>query len=210
MIALVGANGVGKTTLARAFAEANAIHFVETTVSATYKAIGCDPAVEYDIATRVAIQTVVLEEITRQYEAGCKTGLVWIADRSPIDLAAYMLADVQRTTCNDPEVSAAVLDYVQKCIEVANRFFSVLVLVQPGIKVELMREGKAPSAPAFQEHFNALAFGLLMDERLMQRHYFIKRSFTDPKARQDCLTKIVIASVDRFREANAAETTVKH
>jgi hypothetical protein len=175
MIGLVGANGVGKTTLAREFAIEQKIGFLETSTTAMLTAVGIDPAADYDLGTRYAAQVVVLTAMTRQYEAMSRKARVWITDRTPLDLAAYMLADVTRTNCDDPEMIQCVMDYVQNCFDVANRFFGLLVLLQPGIEVPLVREGKANSSPAFQEHFNALAFGLLMDERLRQQHFYIKR-----------------------------------
>lgn len=211
MIGLVGANGVGKTTLAREFGKEQNVTVLETSTSAVYAAIGYNPAVDYDLGTRLAIQMVILDALTKQYEAATRTSTLWISDRTPIDLATYMLADVMRSSCNgNPELSAAVVDYVDKCFALANRFFSIMVLVQPGIVTPTDREGKAPGHRAYQEHFNHLAFGLLMDQRMGGRHFFLKREVLDLQERKKSLFNAVTSSIQKHKELMETLTTVAH
>ncbi|MNV85840.1 hypothetical protein D3C71_1798230 [compost metagenome] len=121
----------------------------------------------------------------------------FISDRSPIDLASYLLADVTRQTlAGQPEVAKAVNYYVKRCIESANRFFATIVLVQPGIAL-VEEEGKAPACPAYMEHLNALQLGLLTDSRLESRNYSIRRGYLDLDVRIQCLENCLRAAQDK-------------
>lgn len=153
--------------------------------------LGKDPKVEYPIADRIAIQESILHAFERQYIDASKRHEVWIADRTPIDLASYMLADIQRSTLvGSPAVAGMVTDYVKRCLETTNRCFATVVLVQPGIAL-VEEAGKAPCCPAFIEHINALQSGLLLDQRLMVSHYMIPRRIVDLRNRIDSVAQAV-------------------
>ena len=183
MIGLVGCNGVGKTTLAKAFALKQDIPFVATSTSAVFERLGMDPKAEYSFAVRLQIQEAILTALEGQYALARKSSALFIADRTPFDLAAYTLADIQRSTLHgDQETTAAAMNYVQRCFKAAAENFSVIALVQPGIAL-VERDGKAQSCPAFMEHFNAIAFGLLVDERNEVQRFMIPRSVLSVEAR---------------------------
>lgn len=152
--------------------------FVKTSTSEVFAAIGCDPKVEYPIDQRIAIQEAILYALERQYSAARVKNPVFVSDRTPLDLAMYLLADIQRSTlAGSPEVAKLVLDYVQRCFDSTNQWFSTVVLVQPGI-VLVEEAGKAPACPANIEHLNAVLGGLLLDPRLMSGHFMIPRKYT--------------------------------
>ena len=169
--------------------------------------IGKDPKVEYPIADRIAIQEAILHAFERQYADASRRYEVWISDRTPIDLAGYMLADVQRSTLvGSLGVANMVNDYVKRCLEVTNRCFSTVVLVQPGIPL-VEEEGKAPCCPAFIEHLNALQAGLLLDQRLMTGHYMIPRRYTNLRDRIDSVAKAVEHATDAAKVLRTAMDT---
>lgn len=195
MIGLCGAHRVGKTTLAQAFAQQQDIPFVRTSATEVFNALGKDPKAEYSIEERLGIQEAILHAFERQYADAQNRSMAFIADRTPIDLASYMLADVQRSTfAGKPELAKMVTDYVDRCINSANRWFSTIVLVQPGITL-IEESGKAPACPAYIEHINALQTGLLLDERLTVRHYMIPRGYTDLQDRIDSVVNAVSHAV---------------
>lgn len=208
MIGICGAQRVGKSTLAEAFAQEAKIVYLRTSTSAVFAALGKDPKLDHSLEEQVGIQYAILEGLTMQYERAAKESAIWIADRTPVDMAGYMLAAVQRENCT-PELSAMIMAYVDKCIEVANRFFSVLMLVQPGITV-VEAEGKAPGVAAYQEHMNLVMFGLLMDPRLGQRHFFMRRDVLDLGARKATLFKAVKASLEAHTATMDLIEAVKH
>jgi predicted ATPase len=196
MIGLTGANDTGKTTLAKAFAQAKDIPFVQTSGSAVFKMLGLDPSKDYPIEERLAIQEAILQAFEIQYADATARTPLWISDRTPIDLASYMLADVSRETlAGKPGLARMIDDYKKRCIASANRFFSVVVLVQPGIPLTQNRPGKAPSCPAFMEHLNHLQFGLMKDESVHFKNFYIPRRYTELSQRVECLTNAVSSAI---------------
>jgi hypothetical protein len=176
MIGLIGGHRVGKTSLAKAYAEKNDAVFLETSVSAMFKDMGHDPAGTFDFATRLAIQEEILKRLDAVYAAQ-PVGQAVITDRTPIDLLGYTMAEAIGMT-----VSTALQDrfdrYVRDCFRVLNKRFATVVLVQPGIAL-VAAEGKAAMNKAYIEHLNSLMFGLMMDERTKCAHYYIRRAMLD-------------------------------
>jgi predicted ATPase len=209
LIGICGAHRTGKTTLADAYAQTEGIPFLKTAVSEVYRSIGIDPKADIPFGTRLAAQMVVLEALSGQYARAAKSGKVWITDRTPIDLAAYLLADVQRETCLEPSMSQAVMKYLDDCMALTNLHFGVLVLVQPGIPV-VEAEGKARGEPAYQEHLNALMFGLMMDSRVMARPQYIAREVTDPLQRLLGLQKAVSSTIGHHQKMMELTGAVIH
>lgn len=175
MIGLCGAHRTGKTSLARAFAEKHKLEFVQTTVSQVFKDMGLDPAVTYDFKTRLDVQEAILKRSDAQYAAvGAKPA---ITDRTPLDFLMYTLADaVQNTVPEDQQ--ARFKKYVQSCIDVTNKRFGVLLVVQPGIPV-VVEEGKAALNEAYIEHLNSIVLGLSVDERIKSAHFYLPRHMTN-------------------------------
>lgn len=191
-LGLSGSHRTGKTTLAAAFAEQEKRTFVRTSASEVFALLGKDPKVDYPIGERIAIQEAILYAFERQYQEAEKRDVPWISDRTPIDLASYMMADVMRGTFEgEPEFAMMVNDYVARCIAATNLWFSTVILVQPGIKV-VEAPGKAPGCPAYIEHLNVIQAGLLINEDLVVRHYMIPRRFTDLESRIECLKNTMI------------------
>lgn len=206
MIGLSGANGTGKSTLAQAFAKEVEIPFVATSASEVFKNMRLDPTVEYPLDLRLLIQEALLVTFERQYVEAADKSEIFITDRTPIDLASYLLADVQRSSLTlEPGLAGEITRYVDKCFKSTSRFFSTVVLVQPGIVTDLFREGKAPSCPAYQEHLNAIQLGLLCDERNLSRRYVIPRDVKSIEARVKSLigaTKAAFSAAQALRDSN--------
>ena len=199
-LGLSGAHRTGKTTLAQKYAQENDIVFVRTSGSEVFAMLGKDPKAEYPIGERLAIQEAILTAFTKQYQEAERRGGDggWISDRTPIDLASYMLADVQRSTVNSPEVAALVNNYVERCMKVASDHFAAIILVQPGIQT-VEEQGKAQACPAYMEHLNLLQRGMLADGRLNAMKYFIPRKYTSLQQRIDCIERVCDA-VNEFHD----------
>jgi hypothetical protein len=191
---LVGAHRTGKTTLAKRFSEVSMIPFVQTSTSAIMQRNGFDPRLDYPLADRIHMQEIILDELDLLYRESPR---VFITDRTPIDAAAYMLADVTRT---DTMLDVRIMKYVERCLSVTNEHFSMLLVVQPGIPLK-EEEGKAPANPAYIEHIAQLVMGLVNDERLGSRHFFIPKRFTRLEDREACL----IYSIRRAKEKAGLE-----
>ncbi|MDA8171584.1 MAG: AAA family ATPase [Nitrospiraceae bacterium] len=161
-IGLCGSHRTGKTTLAAAISRRAGMPFVQTVTSDVFRQFGLDPAKPLPFEKRLWIQDKVLEAaeaIWRQTSGG------FVTDRTPVDMMAYTLADIQGATEADFGRLEAYLD---RCFESANRFFDALVVVQPGIKL-VHEEGKAALNRAYMEHLNYLVLGLASDRRLKAR-----------------------------------------
>lgn len=107
---------------------------------------------------RLWIQDKILNDAERLWAGGSDR---FITDRTPIDMAAYTLADIQGITAVDAD---ALASYVNRCFSSANKYFDRLILVQPGIPI-IDAPGKAAPNKAYMEHLNSMMIGLLHDER---------------------------------------------
>lgn len=192
MIGLVGAHRTGKTTLARLFAERQDVAFIETKTTQVFLDLGFDPKVEYDFKTRLMIQRKILESADKLYRGADR---IFITDRTPIDMLAYTLADVTRTTVNG-ELEKELKAYSDDCIELTNRHFNTLMLVQPGIKM-VETEGKAPVNYGYIEHLNHLMMGIVVSEAVKCNHYYIPRHMTDLEDRCSALELAVSRVEDK-------------
>lgn len=190
-IGLCGAHRTGKTSLARAYAQRRDVPFVETSVSAIWRELGLDPAVTYDFETRLMVQEKILQRVDAVY--GEFSGLDFVSDRTPLDMAAYTLGDAigDRVPVGCHERLAK---YINACFEVTNRRFGMVFLIQPGIAL-VEEEGKAAMNSSYIEHLNSLILGLTVDERLTCQHFYMPRAVLDFEDRLQALS----ASVDRAR-----------
>lgn len=196
-IGLCGSHRCGKTTLARQYAEKHGIQFVETSVSAIWKEMGLDPSIRVDFQTRLTVQ----EEILKRVDAKLATyaGLDYITDRTPLDMAAYTLADAIHDTV-PAGCQERLANYINACFESTNKRFAIVLLVQPGI-TPVHEEGKAIINAGYMEHLNSLMLGLTVDERLTCSHFYMPRAILGMQERLDALS----ATVDRCRSRANAE-----
>lgn len=167
-IGLCGAHRVGKTTLAQAVSHTTGIPFLKTHTSHLFQQHGLDPAKPMNFHTRLSIQQEILTagETVWSQESGR-----FLSDRTPVDMAAYTLADVHGTTTLD---ETAFRQYLTDCIEKTNRFFSTLIIVPPGIPL-VPEPGKAALHEAYIEHIHTLIVGLCHDERITAKIYHLER-----------------------------------
>jgi hypothetical protein len=167
-IGLAGSHRTGKTTLALAIAQEKNIAFVKTDTSAVFKQQGLHPAAPMDFNTRLWIQNHIIEAAVQIWQSEPKD---FITDRTPLDFMAYTLADIQGAT----EVDFAELTgYLTRCIDATNRFFNLLVVLQPAIPL-VYEPGKAALNPAYMEHLNVIIQGLCHHDDLICPSIIIKK-----------------------------------
>lgn len=175
-LGLCGAHRTGKTTLAIALASHLNIPFVRTTTSQVFAYLGLDPAEPMDFQTRLFVQNHVLEAAERVWQ---NSATQFISDRTPIDMIAYTLGDIQGKT----EVDFDLLNrYIDRCFASTNQFFQNLAIIQPGIPL-VYEEGKAALNAAYIEHINILVIGLCRDSRLKAKVFCNAREEIDLKIR---------------------------
>ena len=158
-LGLCGGHRTGKTTLAIALASDLNIPFVRTTTSQVFAELGLDPAEPMDFKTRLFIQNHVLDAAEKVWQDSPSP---FISDRTPIDMIAYTLGDIQGKT----EVDFDLLNqYIDRCYASTNQFFQNLAIIQSGIPL-VYEQGKAALNPSYIEHINVLVIGLCHDSRI--------------------------------------------
>lgn len=187
-IGLCGSHRTGKTTLAACVSKEAKIPFLQTTTSEVFAAHGLDPAAPMDFITRLRIQHEVVAAAEEIW--GAARG-PFVSDRTPIDMMAYTLADIQGATHVD---FAQLAGYLDHCYQVTNSLFSHLVVVQPAIAL-VHEEGKAALNRAYMEHLNTLIIGLCRDERLRSRARLMPRTLIALEARLADLLECEVASL---------------
>lgn len=185
-IGLAGSHRTGKTTLAQEYSEKMGVPFVQTSASEVFKMMGFDPKADYDFKVRMLIQNEILDASEKLWRAQKGD---FITDRTPIDMLAYTIADIQRENL-DKDDEKIFMDYQRSCIDVLNRQFSMLVVIQPGIKL-VEAEGKAPANEAYIEHINTLVVGIVNDARIGCSKFIMSRKTTDLRRRLDVLDQAV-------------------
>jgi hypothetical protein len=194
-IGLCGPHRTGKSTLAKVYAEKQGVDFLATRSSAVFERLGLSPKEDYSFRTRLKIQEEILADAIALYSV---TGNDWITDRTPIDMLAYTLADVQRANIDD-EDAERVKKYMEACIRATNMYFSTLILVQPGIEI-VEDPTKAPGNMAYIEHLNALIMGLMVDERVRPAHFYVPRRMISIEERLNCVDTAVNVTVRKAQE----------
>lgn len=175
-IGLCGSHRTGKTTLASALAARCGKSVLKTQTSAVFAAHNLDPAQEMDFKTRLWIQGHILDDAQGLWE---KQTQAFIADRTPLDMLAYTLADIQGVTEVDHQ---ALLAYRARCFELSNRFFPNIVILPPAIPL-VHEAGKAALNPAYIEHLHCVMLGLAHEESLNSRPLVMPRAVLDLEAR---------------------------
>jgi hypothetical protein len=175
-IGLCGSHRTGKTTLAEEISQRTGIPFVKTSTTGVFREHGLDPSRPMEFHRRLWIQHKILDAAEKAWNSGHRQ---FITDRTPLDMAAYTLADIQGST----EVDFGGLEgYLDRCIGVTNTFFQILVLVQPGIPL-VYETGKAALNEGYLEHLNFLILGLCNDDRIKSTFLSLPRDVTDREAR---------------------------
>jgi hypothetical protein len=181
-IGLCGSHRTGKTTLARNIAKQCDLEFVVTTTSEVFAANGLKPSSPMDFKTRLWIQDKIITAAEEVW-AGCDR--TFITDRTPLDMLAYTLGDIQGVVMVD---FVPLQEYIERCIQSTNRFFGCLCVVQPGIKL-VPAPGKAALNLAYIEHLNTLVLGLCADERITVPFHLLPRQVVDLQKRCDFLVQ---------------------
>jgi len=158
-LGLCGAHRTGKTTLAIALASDLSIPFVRTTTSQVFAELGLDPAETMDFKTRLFVQNHILDAAEKVWQDSPSP---FVSDRTPIDMIAYTLGDVQGKTDVDFDL---LNQYIDRCYASTNQFFQNLAIIQSGIPL-IYEQGKAALNPSYIEHINVLIIGLCQDSRI--------------------------------------------
>lgn len=160
-IGFVGPHRSGKTTLARLLAEELKVDLVESEVSAIARDMKFNMGAKNSLGTRLKFQEKVLVNFLNTQ---VKREGDFVSDRTPIDAAAYLMADVQASV-GTIEQQEEVLEYCDAAMRMLSRTYDIVIFVPAAISVE-PAEGKPPINPAYQEHHGMLCAGMLCDDQV--------------------------------------------
>ena len=183
-LGICGAHRTGKTTLAELISVQTGKNFLRTTTSEIFRQHGLDPSKPLTFVDRLKIQKKILIAYEQIWSVQDKE---FISDRTPIDLMAYTLADIQGSV----EVDYFELSqYIENCFSATNKYFKLLIIIQPGIEL-VAADGKAALNKAYMEHLNTLVIGLCHDSRLRCKIARIKREKIELESRLKEIQKIM-------------------
>lgn len=179
IVGLTGSHRVGKTTLGNEFVKHNPnFTFAATSVSAMMKHHGFNPQLNYHFYDRLQIQNIILDELDAFYGRFTKDT---IFDRTPLDAAAYLLADIQREGLT-PEEHEAATKYLDRAFDITNRRFTLLLFI-PSVLPLVDDPAKAPATKGYVEHIQAVIGGLRADQRMKVKYASLSRSCIDIESR---------------------------
>lgn len=166
MIGLSGAHRSGKSTLAEAWhrhmTEMGAeVEHVRVDTAGVIARFNLECGDINDVATRIDVQRAIADHYHELFN-GRRTPFV--SDRTPLDVAAYMLADLGQQPLPDA-LETRALEIVEDCIDIANACFGIILLLPPVLPYK-PAPGKPPANKAYQQHFHMLMQGLINDPRL--------------------------------------------
>lgn len=159
-IGFAGAHRTGKTTLARELAAQLGLPFVQTSISQTFKQLGYDPAVDYDLPTRIMIQQKVREAEIEKWQAQTQA---YVTDRTPVDMIAYTLACAHQEQIT-PELDAQLQAYIHDCLQDTLKYFTWVFEVLPALPI-VHEPGKASSTKTHVQHIALIVSGMLMHHK---------------------------------------------
>lgn len=178
-IGFAGAHRTGKTALARIIARCHQAPLVDSPMGKVANDYQFNMATDNRLTSNgMVMQREQQAELVRRIEAA---GPRFVADRTPIDTAAYLMADATAPAGADTDYPERVVEYVERAMRLTAELFDVVILVPPAITFELL-DGKPPINPAYQEHIHQLIRGFLYDDE-----------FVGPRVCQIKRTNIVLA-----------------
>lgn len=155
-IGLCGAHRTGKSTLAAMAAKRLNIKHIASPVSEIAKSYNFNMDEDRrDAPHFFTMQKHILVAIAESV----KDEASFVSDRTPLDAAAYLFADVQANT-GDADWQEQVLNYQAKAIAATHNLFDAVLLVPPAIPFDPM-DGKPGGNLAYQEHHHLICAGLV-------------------------------------------------
>lgn len=173
---IAGAHGTGKTTLATMISEETGLPLILTNLGEVCKTSGYSPRSGAPLIERMAAQWKMLEKLESMYQ---KEGGRFIADRTPIDCLAYVLADKEATGYMSEDLKRDIQAYTDRCFEVANRYLSTVVITPSSIPYTDYRPKlDAGGSEMYREILNFLITGVASDPRCRASVLVIPRNIT--------------------------------
>lgn len=159
LFGLSGSAGTGKTTLARRVADDLGITFMPTSITQSAKRHGFDAVAPMSVVKRLEMQMKLLEDHVSMV---CKADRPLIVDRTPIDMAGYMLAEIgmHSHTFLQPEAIVAIEEYVDLCLETTVKLYDYIFILGQLDHYEI-KETRPADNRAYQTHTQLIMQGCM-------------------------------------------------
>jgi len=162
-ILFTGAHRAGKTTLARRVASEYNLPYIASDAGRIATEMGVDLKGLVPLDLRIDYQTAVMADLFSKMSAP-EAANGFVSDRAPLDLAAYLLADITAAV-GTPDIHERIMQYVDQCIRATRNMADVVFLIPPGIPVE-DHPHKPKVNPAYQWHHHFLVSGFAHEDDL--------------------------------------------
>jgi len=172
-IGFTGAHRTGKSTLAQFINQEWGLPWVQSPAGKIVKDFGFDMGRDNRLSferveeagglhTGVDMQWAIYDTLVSSLQEAPEGG--YVSDRTPIDCAAYMMADATGYA-GEARAQSEAVRMMERAIVDTERLFDGVILVQPGIAFE-GDPNKPPFNDAYQEHHGLLCRGMLFDDDL--------------------------------------------
>lgn len=199
-IGLCGAQGTGKTTLAKAYSEAFGIPYIDAKVGDFLRDIGVDLSRnDMPIVERMKAQLMVAGHIASITEAPGLSKTGFITDRTPIDVMAYT-HDIAAPHYKNDEVMELYAQTKMVCTETTVENFNLSLMIRPGVPLtedDHQRQQRGSLDPFYVNHMDILmssfilSFSKLPNRGMLSRFAFMKDEVIDLDLRIESLVEVV-------------------
>lgn len=154
-----GASGTGKTTLAKDVSAMLNVPYHDASVTKIMQRIGFDPvAAGHDLDSRLTAQEHLLDAFCADLRALPRP---FITDRTPIDMAAYMLGELTMRNATEDQGERVAL-YVERCVRATETLFDSTVYTRPLLSYDVAPTRPPPNV-AYQKQIHLLISALLSE-----------------------------------------------
>jgi hypothetical protein len=161
ILGLAGSHRSGKTTLAHAAAARGGIAFYDGSFGRLARTLGFESVARMSIFERLTMQNRVLDLYDREIRLDAADR---ITDRTPLDMLAYLVAEVGMHSDLGDAASREIVAYRDRCIALTRDLFDDVFLLQP-LPVYVVADGKPSDDPAYQMHIQTLIEGAIFASR---------------------------------------------
>lgn len=196
---LAGAHRTGKTTIARKLAELNKCPFITMSGGKLASDMGLKIGLDMAWSDRVRFQDTWLDLMLDGYQREGE-GCLFVTDRTPIDLAAYVITAWHPAVTTKDEEDWA-MDYVQRCMIATNAWLFQIGILQPGIPwVDDAQKGEKNEF--YREALNSVMIGLAWGDSIKAPVHIVDRETLDMDERIAELTQAYSSNLSDYSRAN--------
>jgi hypothetical protein len=166
-IAISGVHRSGKTTLGEKVNEMISFTFFPMNISYSpaWRMFGVKPTDQMSFIKRIELQDALLDYMISKYKVFNQIDN-WVTDRSPLDLIAYLLVNVDETA-NDAD---RIVKFIEKCERTMNKYLDCNFIVRMSEDVDMIslnsdtdKQGEVYSSRVYRLSIDQMMVGLMMD-----------------------------------------------